>query len=202
VRASWQLVTAPVQEPISVAEAKQHAKINQDKDDVTVARFIKTAREAAEDYMNRALYTQTWQLVLDCFADIIHLPRAAPLQSVTTVKYWDTAGVQQTLASTFYTVDTVARPGRLTRAYNQVWPPLQDRYSGKIEITYVVGFSTVAAIPERIKQGIRMYVAYLDSDREGFDQDGERARKAAEACWDDRVIWIEPESYLTQVGYR
>ncbi len=187
---SWQLVTAPTQEPVSVAEAKQHAKITQNQDDATLQRFIRTARESAEDYMNRGLFTQTWQLVLDEFTDTIYLPRAAPLQSVTTVKYWDSTGTQQTLAATFYTVDTVSRPGRITKTSGQSWPSLHaGRLSGRIEITYVIGWSDVKFIPERIKQGIRMYVAYMDSDREGMDT----GAKAAEAFWDDRARWIEPQ---------
>jgi uncharacterized phiE125 gp8 family phage protein len=198
--ASWALVTAPVQEPISLAEAKQHAKIRQDNDDATLQRFIQTARETGESYMARGFFTQTWQLVLDDFARVIYLPRAAPLQNdalavpstAPVVQYYDVAGALQTVATTVYLVDTVARPGRIVLAASQTWPSLQSaRLSGRVVITYVIGWPTIGAIPERIKQGMRLYVAYLDCDREGLE-DGERARKAAESCWDDRVEWIEP----------
>jgi len=202
VSASWTLVTAPTQEPISLTEAKQHAKITQGNDDASLARYIRTARETAEDYMDRALFTQTWLLTLDSFDDVIYLPRAAPLQSVTTVKYYDSNGVQQTLSSTYYTVDVQSRPGRIVRAVSQSWPSVQSqRYVGRIEITYVCGYTTVAAIPERIKQGIRMYVAYMDSDKEGME-DPEKARRAAEACWEDRVRWLPPTCwYATADSY-
>lgn len=196
MKVSWALVTGPTQEPIAIGEAKQHAHITSVNDDATLQRYIRTAREDAEDYMNRALYTQTWKLTLDTFYQVIYLPRAAPLQSVTTVEYYDVNGVLQTLASTVYDVDTVSRPGSIALAANQAWPALQAvRRIGRVVITYVVGWSTVAAIPERIKQGIRMRVSHLDADREGLEEFGERARKASEACWDDVVTWIEPSCW-------
>lgn len=190
---SWTLVTGPATEPITLAEAKQQCKITHTNEDALVANYIVAARQAAEDHMARGLITQTWKLMLQDWAEIVWLPMAAPLQSVTTVKYYDTDGAQQTLGSTVYTVDVVSRPGRLTRAPNQSWPSLQaDRHVGRIEITYVVGFISAVAVPERIKQGIRLHVGYLDCDREGLEEYAQHARAAAEACWTDRVYWMPP----------
>jgi len=190
---SWVRTVDPLQEPITVEEAKQQARITHDQEDGLLQSYIRTAREAAEDYLNRGLFTQTWKLVLDRFAEVIYLPMVAPLQSVSTVKYYDENGTLQTLSNTVYTVDTVSRPGRITRGVNQTWPVLQaDRLSGSVEITYVVGWTTQALIPERIKQGIRHYVTYLELDREGLEPGGDGARKAAEACWSDRVTWMDP----------
>jgi hypothetical protein len=148
--------------------------------------------------MARGLLTQTWALSLRRFADVIWLPRAAPLQNdVTTapvVQYYDTAGVLQTLASTSYVVDTTSRPGRIVRAPSQSWPAVQsDRLGGAVLVTYVVGWTSAALIPERIKQGLRIYVTWLDGNRDGMDGDH---CAAAEACWNDRVEVILPTPYL------
>ena len=192
--AEWILVTEPLVEPITLVEAKQHARISHTTEDALLDAYIRTARATAEDYMARGILTQTWKLTLETWADRIWLPMAAPLQSVTSVKYYDPAGVQQTLATTVYAVDTVSRPGRIVRGVNQAWPALQpDRLMGAVEITYVVGWTTLALIPERIKQGCRMFVTYLDCDRDGLTEYGAQARRAAEACWDDRVRYIPSE---------
>lgn len=194
-RASWTMTVEPTQEPITIVEAKQQARISHSRDEASLARFIRAARESAEEHMSRGLFTQTWQLTLDEFAERIVLPRAAPLQSAT-VQYYDVNGTLQTLATTVYDVDTASRPGSIARAANQTWPSLQaDRNAGRVIITYVIGWTTLATIPERIKQGIRMYVAYMDCDREGLEAAGAQARAAAYACWDDRVEWIEPVPY-------
>jgi uncharacterized phiE125 gp8 family phage protein len=195
-RAFWSLLTPPVQEPVTILEAKQHARISQN-DDANVERYQRTAREAAEDHLSRGLFTQTWQLSLVHWADRIPLPRAAPLQSVTSVQYYDLDGVLQTLGASAYVVETLARPGAIVRAPGTSWPSLQsDRvHSGRIVITYVIGWTDIELIPERIKQGIRLYLSYLYCDREGLEIQGEAARKAAEACWNDRVEWPEPDWY-------
>ncbi len=193
----WALVTGPTQEPISLAEAKQHARITQANDDATIRRYIQSAREACEESMNRGLLTQTWQYAVRSFAEVLSLPRAAPLQSVTTVQYYDSSGVLQTLASTYYTVDTVSRPGRICRASGQSWPGLQpDRQQGRVIITYVIGWTAPELVPERFKQGMRMYLALQDRNRDGLEPNAEQAMNAINACWNDRVSWIEPDVRL------
>jgi len=202
---SWTLVTAPAVEPVLLAEARDHAKYSQTDNDAALGRFLVAARQAAEDYLGRGLITQTWKLVLQDFHNVMYLPMAAPLQSVTTVKYYDVNGTLQTLANTVYDVDTNSRPGRVCLAFNQTWPALVAvRRAGKVEITYVVGYGADGTfVPERIKQGIRMYIGYLDADREGMDTASDKARLAAESCWSDRVRWIEPEScYPYDRSYR
>ena len=191
VGCEWTLTTPPVLWPITLDEAKQQTRITQTAQDALLTSYLKAATQEAEDYMARGLMTQTWTLMLQNWADIIWLPMAAPLQSITSVKYYDTAGAFQTLVSTVYTVDTVSRPGKIARAPSQVWLPLQaDRKTGRIEITYVVGYTAVGLVPERIKQGIRLYVGALEMNREGID---EATRKACESCWSDRVFWKPPQ---------
>lgn len=189
----WALLTPPAQEPITVLDARQQARFTQPNNDALFDRYIRAAREEAEEYMARGLFTQTWQFTLRHFSDEMYLPRAAPLQSVSSVQYYDTTGALQTAATSLYTVDTISRPGRILRAMSQTWPSLRpEPHAGRVVITYVVGWTDIALIPERIKQGIRMYVAYLECDREGLEVYGEKARMAAQACWSDRVEWIEP----------
>lgn len=190
--ASWTRTAEPAREPITVADAALHARITQLEGESSLDGFIRAARDECEAYMNRGLFTQTWKLELSDFARVMPLPMAAPLQSVTTVQYYDVNGTLQTLSSTFYTVNTTARPGRVERAADQAWPSLQaDKAGARVVITYVVGWTDPELIPERIRQGIRQYVAYLDLDREGLEN-AEVARQAAYRCWSDQVAWIEP----------
>jgi uncharacterized phiE125 gp8 family phage protein len=189
----WARTVDATTEPLTLQDAKDQLRYTQTDVDPVVYRYIRAARNAAEDARNCGLLTQTWVMNCRQFADVIWLPMAAPLQSVTSVQYYDTTGTQQTLAGTFYTVDTVSRPGRIVRAPLQSWPALQgDRLVNAITITYVVGYTTADLIPERVKQGMRIYLSLLDSDRDGLDPNNERARAAAYACWADRVETPEP----------
>lgn len=190
---AWTRTVEPTTEPITLAEAKQQARITDDNSNALLLSYIKTARGAAEDHLGRGLFTQTWKFMLDDWANIIPLPMAAPLASVTSVKYYDADGVLQTLATSVYDTDTVSRPGRVVLKPSQSWPTVQsERRNGRIEIVYVVGWTTQALIPEAIKQGIRMYVTYLDLDRDGMEEGARRAREAAERCWTDRIVWTPP----------
>jgi uncharacterized phiE125 gp8 family phage protein len=96
----------PIREPLTLAEVRRHCAMSQGDDDILLDSFRLAARQAAETYLGRALYTQTRVLSLSEFAEVIWLPFAAPLQTVSTVRYYDTSGVQQTLSSSVYTVHT------------------------------------------------------------------------------------------------
>lgn len=194
---AWSLVTGPEVEPITLDEAKGQARISDNASDSLIESYIITAREAAESYMGRGILTQTWKLVLDRWANIIPLPMAAPLQNAVstapTITYYDSDGVQQTLSTSVYAVDTVSRPGTISLAPDQSWPDLQcSRLNGNVEITYVVGWTSADLVPERIKQGIRQYVTYLDADRDGMEVRALDALQAAERCWSDRIWWTAP----------
>lgn len=188
-RCAWIRTVEPAIEPITVDEAKLQARITHTTEDALFFSWIRTARQAAEDYLSRGLLTQTWKLTLDRFVEVIALPMAAPLQSAT-VAYYDSTGVLTTLAPTVYLVNTTSRPGCIERAPSQSWPAVQSDRWGAVEITYVVGWTTADLVPETIKQGIRAYVAYLECDREGAD--GTAALQAAHSLWSDRVWWTEP----------
>ncbi len=61
------LVTAPTEEPVSLAEAKLHLRVDYSNDDLLIAALITAARQHAENDTGRALVTQTWRQVLDQF---------------------------------------------------------------------------------------------------------------------------------------
>jgi uncharacterized phiE125 gp8 family phage protein len=190
----WSLVTGPTSEPVTLEDVKAHARITDTASDALLDAYIVSAREEAESYMGRGILTQTWSLTLDEWACEIPLPMAAPLQSVTSITYYDADGVQQTLASSVYDIDTTTRPGRVVLKPGQSWPSLQsDRRNGRIEIRYVVGWAHADAVPERIKQGIRQYVTFMDLDRDGLEVRAADALRAAQRCWSDRIEWTPPE---------
>lgn len=191
---AWSLTTAPVLEPFTIAEAKAQIRSVQNQEDGVIAGYIKAARSAAESYLNRGLLTQSWTFAMSDFVDFMPLPMAAPLQSITSVKYYDVNGTQQTLASSGYTVDTRWRPGRVALAANQTWPAIQSlRKVNRIEIEYVVGWTTRDLIPEDIRQGMRLFIGLCDVDRDGMAQGTEQALRVAKTYWTDRVFWTPPQ---------
>lgn len=158
---AYTLTTPPAEEPIDINEAREHLRVDTVEDQVLIEGYIRGARSWVEKYIGRGLLTQTWTYRQDTFTDEIVLPMAAPLQSITAVKYYDTAGDLQTLASSYYVADTSSVPGRLRRAPDQVWPAIQSDRELGVEITYVVGWTSAALVPAHIKLAILLLVGDL-----------------------------------------
>jgi len=129
-------------------------------DDPLLTALITSARVAAETMTNRALVTQTWDLVLDRFPGWeMHIPKA-PLQSVSSISYVDSNGVTQTLAATDYQVDPKSEPGRITPAYGQVWPSARGQMNA-VTMRFVAGYGAAADVPRGIKDWMLLRITTL-----------------------------------------
>lgn len=159
------LITAPSVEPLTTAEAKLHLRVDESADDGLIDGLILAAREQAEAFTKRALITQTWELIFDNFSNCIELPKA-DLQSVTSIKYIDTDGVEQTLATSVYTVDTDSEPGRVYLAYNQTWPTVRA-IPHAVTIQFVAGYGAAStAIPGSILSAMKLMIGHWYENRE------------------------------------
>jgi uncharacterized phiE125 gp8 family phage protein len=170
---SFSLSTPPSVEPVTLLDVKAHARIDTSADDALLAKLITSARQWAERYTGRAFITQTWKLAIDMLvpenrwpdeAGAINLPRA-PLQSVTSVHFYDDADAQALWASGNYFVDTSREPGRLVLRVGSTWPHPTRCANGMI-ITYVAGYGNDAStVPEPIKTAIYELVAHFYEHR-------------------------------------
>lgn len=165
---SLKLYTAPAAEPISLAEAKLHLRVDIADDDELITAQIKAAREYVEQLANRSLITQTWEYTLEAFPDgnQIVLPRP-PLVSVTSVVYTDYTGTAATFSSLYYTVDTYAEPGQIVLKYGQLWPAVALATVNGVCIRYTAGYgATGASVPQRLRQAILLLLGHWYENRE------------------------------------
>jgi len=157
------LFTGPTADPVSLADIRAHLRIDHTLDDEALLAYLNAARlelEGKDGWLNRAFITQTWDWRLDAFPCsasrdylaaydfVVPLP---PLQSVTSIKYIDPAGTEQTLASTEYDVDAKSEPGRIRPAYGKTWPSI--RYvPNAVTVRFIAGYGAgTAAIPGPIR---------------------------------------------------
>jgi uncharacterized phiE125 gp8 family phage protein len=156
---------APTEYPVSLAEAKAHLNITVATDDPYITTLIANATERAEVKCGRQFCTATYVLRLDEWPDVILVPRP-PLISVTSVKYYDTDGVQQTLTlTTDYTYDIYSEPGRIHPAYACTWPSVRA-IPNAIEVTYTCGYGAAADVPINIRHAIKILVSHYYEQRD------------------------------------
>lgn len=161
-----ELSVAPSVEPVTLAEAKAHCRIEHSDDDALVTALIIAARQSVEDFTNRALVNQTWKQ----FFDACELPfakreiwlRKVSVNSITSVK----AYAADDTATTVPSIDYFKSGDRVVLKEGKSWPS-HGRQFDAVEIEYVAGYGAVAAnVPAPIRQAILMLVAHYYENRE------------------------------------
>ncbi len=143
----------PEKEPVLKTLLKENLRLDCDEQDTLLDSFIKASREAIEARIHRTCISTTYELFFDKFPKVIELYRP-PVQSVTSVKYYDTDEVLQTIDPADYIIDFNSLPPRITPT--DTWPTPQDR-TGAIVVEYIAGYGDAEdTVPEAIKQAMRM----------------------------------------------
>lgn len=160
------LITAPTSEPVTLADAKAHCRVDASSDDALLTALITAAREQAEHYLGRAIMTQTWERVLDDFpAGSGEIELAPTVQSITSITYLDADEVSQVLPSTDYTLDADNLPGWALPDPDLGWPATLDTVNA-VRVRFVRGWPSAGAVPQSIKQWILVQVGYWYANRE------------------------------------
>lgn len=165
---SYQLVSAPQSEPITLDEAKAHLRIEYDftDDDALIQALIKAVRQHTETITNSLFINQTWKLVLDHFpegADPITI-RRRPITDISAIEYIDSDGALQTLAS--FQKDLDGFVTRVMPAINENWPATREQMNA-VEIRFTAGYeNTEEAIPQTLKQAMLLLIGHYYENRE------------------------------------
>jgi uncharacterized phiE125 gp8 family phage protein len=182
------LVTAPTTYPVTLAEAKLHCRVDTSDDDALITALITAATEMAEQKTGRAIMQQTWDLTLDEFADTLELTRV-PVQTVTHVKYYDTDAVQQTLSSALYAVSTADdfAFGKITPLPGTEWPAIYNQPDA-VTVRYVSGYANAAAVPEGIKQWVKLMISTMYDNRETESYSSRAVSTTVQMSFVDRLL--------------
>lgn len=146
-------IIQPAAEPVTVAEVKDSARIDGTALDAQIALLIPAFRMQAEHKQGRRLITQTVELVLDAFPTDGDIDLLLPcVQSIVSVKYLDSDGVQQTFDPSGYYLDSENTPCWLL--VDTDWPTTGD-YANAVRVRYTVGYgATSADVPADVKTWI------------------------------------------------
>ena len=204
---SLRVVTPPAKEPVSLADAKAHLRIDHDDDDALIPGYIAVARDRAEMFLNRALITRTLRYTAAPSPPIspvsgnffnpalvvlplgwpqfmqqpIQLPMS-PVQSIASVTQRQRDGTTTTLdpASAYY-VDVGNEPGSITLRGVYQTPGID------LAVTYVAGYGDdPSAVPVSIVHAIKLMLTFF-YERRG-DDEGEMPKAAEMLMWPYRMV--------------
>ncbi len=160
------ITPADMGELIPIADLLRHIKdegadVNRQAE---VRGFLAAAHGLAQQACGKSFGTQTLELALDAFpCSGIELAQP-PVVSISSVKYLDEAGVEQTLPDTAYILDNYGTQKHwLHPAYDTAWPTTRA-VTNAIKVRYVAGSSD--ALPAAVRSALLLFVGHLDINRE------------------------------------
>lgn len=181
------LISPPAIEPLSLGEVKEYLRLDGYDTDLTVHSLIKAGRDYCEKFQNRVYITQTWDLVLDTFPILPLKIPISPLQSLISISYKDKDGNETTIDPNDYIVDTYSDPGRVIFSYGKTWPSVTLYPINGVKIRFKAGYGdTEEAVPESVKQAIKIYVAHRYENPETQDVPS----VVDSLLWPDRAVPI------------
>jgi uncharacterized phiE125 gp8 family phage protein len=146
---------APVTEPITLAEAKDYARIDGAAEDTLITSLIKVARLHCETYMGKAIIRKTVTIDSFSFPYQWQIPYG-PLVSASDITKVVTIDQNNVETALNYQVNIGSFPKIAITSGDQ---------SFKFKMVYTAGFTTV---PEDIKLAVKMMVNTLYERREDF----------------------------------
>lgn len=167
------VTTAPSIEPVTLIDAKLHLRVDHALDDSSISTLITAARETVEKRSKRTLISTAYRLDQCEFATYTGpiCIEKGPLIAVQSVKYYDTAGTLQTIASTNYRTDVTERRGYVLPVSGYVWPVVQIQRPNAVQVAFTAGYGTAATdVPAAARQAMLLLIGTWYENRESVSE--------------------------------
>lgn len=161
------LLSGPTVEPVSLAEAKLHLRVDTNAEDTLIQSLIMASRLHIEAALDLALITQTWREHRDAWprSRTINL-QLRPVQSVTAVRILTDDDEGHSLDPDVFILDGAANPARLVWRGTGIAPAPNIAANG-IEIDFVAGYGDKPSdVPQPIRQALLLLTAHWYENRE------------------------------------
>jgi uncharacterized phiE125 gp8 family phage protein len=154
------LLTAATWEPVSLREIKTQVQLAPEytAHDVELQQLVTGAREQYERDTSQVLASSSWQIRFDDWPVEYFEIDARPITAIERIRYYDTTGTLQTVASSVYELDAAYPVARIRLGDNQQWPTARG-HEGDILIDYTAGYASQAAVPASIKHAVMLLAA-------------------------------------------
>lgn len=154
------VIVPAANEPVSLAEAKAHTRVDGNDDETSLNSTIAAARAHVEAYCGTPLVSRTVTVKCDRFQDLAVLP-LAPVSTVSTITYIDTVAATQTLPDDVYELRSEGLTASFVLKCGRSWPTIQP--GSRITMTATVGYE---ALPDDIKHAMLLLIGHWHKYRE------------------------------------
>lgn len=171
----WKRSVAPSSEPITRTQAKKQLEISSSDTthDDHIDELIARARDQVEHDTGMALMTQTIIQYWDCFGSHKLFIARRPVQSISSIQYYDNDNTLQTLSSSYYLLNDLDHCIEL--AYDYDWPDTYQRWDA-VKVTFLAGHTSASLVPPVLCQAMLLLVGYyFDKNRGDFDSPSDLA---------------------------
>lgn len=161
------VVTPPTREVVSIPDMQTVLRVADPTEEQFLKDQIRAATEFVQGNTGKQLLLATYEMSLLGFpCGEIEIP-LIPLTGITSIKYDDEAGVEQTVDPADYTVQlgSQRRRGSVMPAYNQSWP-IARCHGRSVRIRFTAGFgSNGFDVPRALVQQVRLLAAHWFMNR-------------------------------------
>lgn len=166
---SLRRITQPAVEPVSLATAKIHCRVDTESDDLYIQSLISVARSYVEDTLDCTICTTVWEVKYDLFPIwAIVLPRLPMQDKTVTVTYRSGDGTYSTLSSanSDFQVDSSVLPGRIYPQWARAWPATRGD-ENSVTVRYTAGYGDDGQnVPPVVKHLIMLLVGHWYDTRQ------------------------------------
>ena len=181
------LYIIPFGEPVSIAQAKAHCRIDDAsiEEAALIAGYITAARENVENFTSQVLVRREFVQVFDAFGLALELYKWPVAEEGIEIAYVDASGAGQVYAD--FTAQIGRNPARLYPARDGWWPTL-GRY-GQVSVTYTAGYAE-GEVPAALVQAMLVTISAMYDGRGGDAGLGPSGlpEPAENLCWPFRRI--------------
>ncbi len=146
---------------ISISDVKEHLRVINTDEDAYIAGILDAAFDIAENYIGSTIRLANCQLEMADFKEAITDFYGKP-QSLTAVKYYDTANVLQTWPAANYSAQL--QRDRLRLFWHTITPSVNDDRLDSVVITAQMGY-TPGNLPGAIRAAILLITGDLYEER-------------------------------------
>lgn len=122
---------------------------------------IRYVEEVSGQFLSQSTYTYSVPCIYYC--DVLEIP-AQPVQSISSIQYYDEDNNQQTLDLSTVYVYSAEDVTTITPRAGETWPDLYDREDALV-VTFVAGYSSTMNTPENLKQAVILLASHWFENR-------------------------------------